>query len=372
MNTKKFSKLGFGLMRLPEKDGAIDHDALCAMVDAYMEQGFSYFDTAYMYCNGQSEPAIREALVKRYPRESFMLVDKLPQWQMSGIDDRDRIFNDQLQRTGVEYFDVYLLHSVEDGANYDGYVKYDCFNWLRQKKTEGLMRHIGFSFHGTPELLDKILTEHPEIDLVQVQLNYADWDNPLIQSRRLHEVLCAHHMPTIVMEPVKGGALANVPAQAEQAMKHLRPQASPASWALRFAASLEGVVTVLSGMSDQAQIKDNLRTFTGFEPLNQEELKVIELCRDALLTSPAVQCTACRYCCDGCPSHIAIPDVFKALSGIRLFKDDRRPQMVYDKIIVDHGRAKDCVSCGQCEAVCPQHLPIIELLNEASQRLDTE
>lgn len=364
-------KLGFGLMRLPEKDGAIDHEQLCSMVDAYMQSGMNYFDTAYMYCDGRSETAIREALVKRYPRDAFMLTDKLPQWMMNGIDDRDRILNDQLERTGAGYFDIYLLHSVEDGANYEGYVKYDCFNWLKGIKLSGKARHIGFSYHGTPELLDRILSEHPEIEIVQIQLNYADWENPLVQSEKLYNVLRKHALPILVMEPVKGGTLADVSPDIEKLFRAARPDASAASWALRFVGSLDGVVTILSGMSAREQMQDNLRTFTSFEPLSQSEKELIAQARHIMLSSPTVPCTACRYCCDGCPQSIAIPDVFKALNTVRLYgEQDMRPRFFYNGLVEHSGRAGDCLACRQCESVCPQHLPIIELLREASAKLD--
>lgn len=216
LELEKMPKLGFGLMRLPEKDGEIDVQQVCNMVDTYMEKGFNYFDTAYMYCNGKSECVVKEALVQRYPRESFYLTNKLPQWMMNGIEDRDKIFSDQLKKTGVDYFDLYLLHSVEDGANYEGYIKYDCFNWAMKKKEEGKIKHFGFSYHGTPELLDQILAEHPEVEIVQIQLNYADWENPLVQSGKLYEVLRKYKKPILVMEPVKGGSLAELIPTIEQ------------------------------------------------------------------------------------------------------------------------------------------------------------
>ena len=371
VDVTKMPKLGFGMMRLPEKDGELDLEQICKMVDAYLASGMNYFDTAYMYCGGKSESIVKKALVERHPRESFTLTTKLPQWMMDeGIEGRDRIFNDQLARTGAGYFDYYLLHSVEDGANYDGYVKYDCFNWAKKKKEEGLIKHFGFSFHGTPELLDKILSEHPEVEIVQIQMNYADWDNPLIQCGRLYEVLRKYDMPFLVMEPVKGGSLASAGKEIEAEMKRVHPDASIASWALRFAASLPGVATVLSGMSNEEQMEDNIKTFRNFVPLNEEEKAVIAKAQEALKKSPAVPCTACRYCCDGCPMGIAIPDVFKALNTIRLYGEEDRAKNYYKKLLETSGKAEDCVQCGQCESVCPQHLPIIDLLKEASEKLD--
>lgn len=372
LELEKMPKLGFGLMRLPEKDGEIDIQQVCNMVDAYMSKGLNYFDTAYMYCNGRSEHIVKKALVERYPRESFYLTTKLPQWMMNGIEDRDKIFNDQLERTGAGYFDFYLLHSVEDGVNYEGYIKYDCFDWAIKKKEEGKIKHFGFSYHGTPELLEQILEEHPEVEIVQIQLNYADWENPLVQSGRLYEVLKKYNKPILVMEPVKGGSLASLTPEIEKRMKEERPDSSIASWALRFAASLPGVVTVLSGMSTESQMQDNLNTFLNFEPMTEREYKVLEIAVKDMAKMPRVACTSCRYCCDGCPKKIAIPDIFKALNTLRIYGEDMRPHLFYKKLIQRSGRAGDCIGCKQCENVCPQHLPITEYLKEASEKLDID
>ena len=371
IDISKMPKLGFGMMRLPQNENKeIDLPQVCRMVDTYMKAGFNYFDTAYMYCDGRSESVVKEAVVKRYPRESFWLTTKLPQWMMNGIEDRDRIFNDQLERTGAGYFDLYLLHSVEDGANYEGYVKYDCFQWAMKKKEEGKIRHFGFSFHGTPELLDQILTEHPEVEIVQIQLNYIDWNNPLIQSGKLYEVLRRHNVPMLIMEPVKGGTLAQAAPEIEKLMKDVRPESSMASWALRFAASLDGVATVLSGMSDEAQMEDNLNTFQNFEPLTEKEQEVIREVVRAMEKMPTIPCTSCRYCVDGCPQSIQIPDVFRALNTLRSFGETDRAHNYYEKLVKNSGRAADCIACGQCESACPQHLPIIQLMEEASKELD--
>ncbi len=262
-------KLGFGLMRLPEKEGKIDIERVCHMVDAYMQAGMNYFDTAYVYHGGNSEKAIKEALVKRYPREQFMLATKLPAWCMKAPEDRDRIFNEQLERCGVDYFDFYLLHSIEDGGNGETYECLDCYNWGLQKKAEGQIRHFGFSFHGSTAYLTQILDAHPEVEFVQIQLNYADWKNPVVRSGELYEILHSRNIPMIIMEPVKGGTLAKLTPELEAMYKAVRPDASIASWALRFVGSLPGVMTILSGMSTEEQMKDNIGTFAHFEPLTE-------------------------------------------------------------------------------------------------------
>ena len=363
-------KLGFGLMRLPENDGKIDIDHVCRMVDKYMEAGLNYFDTAYVYHGGKSEVAAREALVKRYPRDSFMIATKLPAWEMHDKSDVDRIFNEQLTRAGVDYFDFYLLHSIEEGNNYDTYVKYDCFNWGVQKKAEGKIKHFGFSFHGSPELLEKIVDEHPEVEFVQIQLNYLDRTNPVVRSGELYDILQKRGIPIIVMEPVRGGMLANMPPEIEKMFKEMRPDRSVASWALRFVGSLDGVMTILSGMSNEDQMDDNLKTFTDFESLSQEEMALVDKVTQKLLGMPQIGCTACKYCCDGCPMGISIPDVFRTINTLRRYPDDWRSKNFYSGLIQRSGRAADCIACGQCEGVCPQHLPIIELLKEASEILD--
>lgn len=369
----KMPKLGFGLMRLPQKDGQIDIPQLMHMVDTYMESGMNYFDTAYVYHGGRSETAIREALVMRYPRDSFYLATKLPAWSMKTLEDRDRIFREQLERTGVDYFDFYLLHSLEEGDNYNTYVDLDCFEWGKQKVKEGKIRHFGFSFHGSPELLDKVLAQHPEVEFVQIQLNYADWNNQVVQSGRLYEVLCKYQMPAIVMEPVKGGFLAKLPAGIEALMKEARPDKSIASWALRFAGSLPGVMTILSGMSAIEQMEDNIKTFRDFEPLSSEEKTIIEAAVKKIQDLPLISCTSCRYCMDGCPRKIAIPDIFRAVNTKRTYPKDARPGKFYSSLVeIRSGKASDCLACGQCERVCPQHLPIINLLKEAVEKFEVE
>lgn len=363
-------KLGFGLMRLPEKDKVIDHEHVCRMVDLYMKAGMNYFDTAYIYHEGKSETAAREALVKRYPRDSFMIATKLPAWEIKCEDDIERIFNEQLDRAGVDYFDFYLLHSIEDGNNYDTYVKYDCFKWGLEKKAEGKIRHFGFSYHGSPELLEEILDKHPETEFVQIQLNYLDRTNPVVRSQRLYETVRNRNIPIIVMEPVRGGMLANMDPEIEAKFKARQPDKSVASWALRYVASLPGVMTVLSGMSTEDQVKDNIETFRNFEPIADDELEIINEVTETILKVPQIGCTACKYCCDGCPMKISIPDVFRTVNTLRRYPDDWRSKNFYEGLVSRSGKASDCIGCGQCESVCPQHLPIIALLKEAADMLD--
>ncbi len=371
INLNEMPKLGFGLMRLPEKDGQIDLDQVCSMVDRYMEAGLNYFDTAYVYHGGKSEVAAREAVVRRYPRDSFRIATKLPAWEMKTEADRDRIFNEQLARAGVEYFDFYLLHSVEDG-NIDTYERLNCFSWGLEKKKEGKIRHFGFSFHGSPELLVKVLDEHPEVEFVQIQLNYADWKNPVVRSGQLYHILHERKLPIIIMEPVKGGTLARLKPELEEKLRSVRPDASIASWAFRFVASLPGIMTILSGMSEEDQMKDNIGTFTSFEPLSPAETDALEEVTSIMLDIPLIGCTGCGYCRDGCPAGISIPDVFRALNTMTLYDEEFRPTAFYRGLVNSgaSGKASDCVACGQCESVCPQHLPVIELMKEAARKLD--
>lgn len=372
ININEMPKIGFGLMRLPENDGAIDIEQVSKMADAYMEAGFNYFDTAYVYHGGNSEKAVKEAIVKRYPRDSFTVATKLPAWFLHSLEDRDKVFEEQLDRCGVDYFDYYLLHSLEDGNNYDTYEKLDCFNWGIKKREEGKIKHFGFSFHGTPELLVQVLDKHPEIEFVQIQLNYADWDNKIVHSGELYEILRDRGIPMIIMEPAKGGKLANLDDDCAKILKDVRPDKSIASWAFRYVGSLPGIATILSGMSTPEQMADNMDTFRNFEPLSDEELAAIEKVKEEMFRVEQAGCTACKYCVDGCPMGIMIPDVISAVNTRRKFPGDMRPQFFYNGLVDRYSHASDCIACGQCEGVCPQHLPIIDLMKEAVEKFESE
>lgn len=369
-------KLGFGLMRLPLLDKAdqasVDVEQVKKMVDYFIERGFTYFDTAWMYCGFHSENAAKEALVDRYPRDKFTLATKLHSGFVNCLEDRDKVFNEQRAKTGAEYFDYYLLHGISE-SSYGKYEEFDCFNWLREKKEQGLVKHMGFSFHDNGELLDRILTEHPEMEFVQLQINYLDWESPWIQSRKCYETAKKHGVPVIVMEPVKGGTLAALPRQAEELFKGYAPDMSVSSWAVRFAASLDNVMMVLSGMSSMEQVEDNVGYMEDFRPFNEEETNLVRKAADIINEATAVPCTGCSYCTDGCPAKIAIPQYFS------LYNEDMREAADkgwtanvtnYRQLTAKFGRAGDCMACGQRESMCPQHLPIIEHLKAVSEHYD--
>lgn len=367
METKK---LGFGLMRLPltnpDDAASVDIPELCKMVDSFLQNGFTYFDTAWMYCAFKSEEAVKEALVKRHPRDSFTLADKLHAGFLKTKDDRDRIFNEQLRKTGVSYFDYYLIHDVGE-EHYRIYKELECFEWLAEKKKAGLVKYAGFSFHDTADVLDKVLNEHPEMDFVQLQINYLDWNSEGVQSRKCYEVACKHNKKVIVMEPVKGGTLANVPQKVEELFKAHRPELSVASWAIRFAADLKNVLTVLSGMSNMQQLTDNMSYMQSPEPLSEEEHKIINRAVEIINSGVAIPCTGCAYCVDGCPMNIAIPKYFSLYNADRQEMEGKpftAQSTYYGNLTVTFGKPSDCIECGQCEEICPQHLPIIKHLKE--------
>lgn len=370
-------KLGFGLMRLPLLDPSdstkIDMEQLKQMVDRFIERGFTYFDTAWMYSGFASECAAKEALVSRHPRDSFTLATKLHNGFFDSLEDRDKVFNKQLEKTGAGYFDYYLLHGI-DAESLLKYEKFDCFNWLLDKKAKGLVKHAGFSYHDNAEVLDAILTKHPEMEFVQLQINYLDWESEWIQSRKCYEVCVKHNKPVIVMEPVKGGSLANVPADAEKLFRGADPKMSTPSWAIRFAASLPNVMMVLSGMSSMEQLNDNVSYMEELKPLTEAENDLCFKVADIINAQIAVPCTGCSYCTEGCPSQIPIPQYFSLYNEIMREDMEHKGWTVsftsYDLLAQKHGKAADCVACGQCEGICPQHLTIIDHLKKVSERFD--
>lgn len=366
----EMKKLGFGMMRLPltqaDNPTKIDLPQVCQMVDTYLEKGFSYFDTAYMYHNYTSEIIVNEALVKRHPRESFKLATKLPVALLKQKEDVERIFEEQRKKCGVDYFDYYLLHCLDTG-NYQVAQNLDCFAFIVQKKSEGKVKKIGFSYHDNAKLLDEILTAHPEIEFVQLQINYLDWEDPKVQSRKCYEVCVKHEKPVIVMEPVKGGMLASVPEEVASLFQLQEPDMSVASWAVRYAASLSNVFMVLSGMSNYEQLLDNTEYMQTFIPLNAAEIETVNKAVDIIHSSIAIQCTACRYCVEGCPMKIAIPEYFSIYNAQLQFGDASRAKGRFSTLADKNGKPSECIACGQCEGHCPQHLPIIENMRKVSE-----
>lgn len=369
-------KLGFGLMRLPLTDandkGSIDIEALKEMVDTFMEQGFTYFDTAWMYCAFKSENAVKEALTDRYPRDRYTLTTKLHASYLKTKEDRDRIFEEQRQKTGVDYFDYYLIHAI-DQELYSIYNEMDCFNWLIEKKKQGLVKHIGFSYHDSAEFLDQVLTEHPEMEFVQLQMNYLDWESAEVQSRKCYEVAIKHGKPVIVMEPVKGGTLADVPAEVRESFAAYHPDLSVPSWAIRFVASLDNVAMVLSGMSNMEQLMDNISYMKEFVPMNAEETELVHKAAEMIKDSIAIPCTGCSYCTEGCPMQIAIPDLFRVYNKSKRGEiSDVEADEEYRQLTESGGKARECLACGQCQVACPQHLEIINYLKDVAKCMEKQ
>ena len=369
-------KLGFGLMRLPLTDandkGSIDVEETKKMVDAFIEQGFTYFDTAWMYCAFKSENAVKEALTDRYPRDRYTLTTKLHASYLKKKEDRDRIFEEQRQKTGVEYFDYYLIHAI-DQELYSIYNEMDCFNWLMEKKKQGLVTHIGFSYHDSAEFLDQVLTEHPEMEFVQLQMNYLDWESAEVQSRKCYEVASKHGKPVIVMEPVKGGTLADVPVEVRESFAAYHPDFSVPSWAIRFVASLDNVAMVLSGMSNMEQLMDNISYMKEFVPMNAEETELVHKAAEMIKDSIAIPCTGCSYCTEGCPMQIAIPDLFRVYNKSKRGEiSDVEADEEYRQLTEPGGKARECLACGQCQVACPQHLEIINYLKDVAKCMEKQ
>lgn len=364
-------KLGFGLMRLPkDSHGKIDIEHTKQMVDLFMKAGQTYFDTAFVYDNGESEIATKKALVDRYPRESFTLATKLCAW-MGGRTEKSskQQFYTSLERTGAGYFDYYLLHALQ-ADNYKIYDKFHIWDFVKEQKEKGLIKHWGFSFHATPDILDEILTAHPDAEFVQLQLNYADWENPKVTARENYEVARKHGKSIIVMEPVKGGALAEPPVEVQKIFRETDSEASFASWAIRYVASLDGIITVLSGMSNLSQMQDNLSYMENFKPLNQAEQTAIRKAQEIMTGIKSIPCTSCHYCTSGCPQQIPIPEIFSARNQQLIWGQLEKGVEEYRNSTKNSGKASECIACGQCESACPQQIDVINKLKECADCFD--
>ena len=359
---------GFGCMRLPMCGGEINYAEFNKMIDAFIENGFNYFDTAHGYHDGKSETAIRDCLVARYPRDKYILTNKLTNFYFKTEEDVRPFFESQLKICGVDYFDFYLMHA-QSKEIFAHFKKCRAYEQALELKAEGKIKHFGISFHDTAEVLDRILTEYPQIEVVQIQLNYVDFDDPAVQSKKCLEVCNKHNKPVIVMEPVKGGNLVNLPDGAKKYFEELG-KASPASYAIRFAAGCKGVFMVLSGMSDLAQVNDNISYMKDLKPLTEKELKAVQNVCGVFKGMNLIACTACRYCTAGCPKGISIPDLFACMNTKNIYRDWNADYYYNEVHTKTGGKASACIKCGKCEKACPQHLPIRDLLKSVAKEFE--
>ena len=361
---------GFGCMRLPmTADGsAVDTEETCKMVDTFLEQGFNYFDTAHGYLGGKSELALKDCLTSRHKREEYILTDKLTISFFKKQEDIRPFFESQLEACGVEYFDFYLMHA-QSKEIFAHFKKCHAYETALELKKEGKIRHFGISFHDRAEVLEEILKEYPQIEVVQIQFNYLDYEDPAVQSKKCYEVCRKYNKPVIVMEPVKGGNLVNLPEDAKKVLDDLNG-GSAASYAIRFAASFDGMMMVLSGMSNLEQMNDNLSYMKEFKPLDDTERKAVKTVADIFHSKHMIPCTACRYCIDGCPKKISIPDLFACLNAKTVFHDWNADYYYNNVHTARNGKASECVKCGKCEKVCPQHLKIRELLEDVAKEFE--
>lgn len=365
-NVKK--NFGFGCMRLPmTENDEVDYDHFCKMIDTFLDEGFNYFDTAHGYLSGKSEIALRECLVKRHNRNEYILTNKLSEGYFQKEEDIIPFFESQLEACGVEYFDFYLFHAM-NAKYYKKYTACNAFETVKKLKEQGKVRHIGLSFHDKSDVLDMILSEHPEIETVQIQFNYLDYEDPSVEGRRCYEICRKYNKPVIVMEPVRGGALVNLPEKAKNILTSLNG-GSVASYAIRYAASFEGMFMVLSGMSNMEQMNDNLSYMKDFVPFNEKEYKAVETVCAVMKDEDLIPCTACSYCVEGCPMNIPIPDLFSCYNSKKQYKGFNGG-WYYGVFTQEKGKASDCIKCGACEDICPQNLNIRELLDTVSAEFD--
>lgn len=361
------NNFGFGCMRLPMNGNEVDYKEFSKMIDYFISEGFNYFDTAHGYLQGKSETAIRDCLVSRYPRESYVLTNKLTAPYFKTEKDVRPFFESQLKICGVDYFDFYLMHA-QCKDNFPHFCKCRAYEQALEFKAAGKIRHLGISFHDSAEMLDEILTKYPQVEVVQLQFNYLDYDDPVVQSAKCYDVCRKHNKPVIVMEPVKGGSLVNLPDEALAILRSLNG-GSAASYAIRFAAGFDGIFMTLSGMSNMTQMLDNLSFMKQFKPLDDSEKTAVEAVRNAIRAKNAIACTSCRYCVDGCPKNIPIPDLFDCMNKKKVYCNAGSDEL-YKLRVENKGKASDCIKCGKCEKSCPQHLPIRELLENVTREFE--